>query len=67
MGADEEGIEHGIDKAALNPLSERTFEVVDALLGELAALFPDECASLAFRKRLSPGDFSRHLKNGGSR
>ena len=31
---------------ALHPLRERTYEVVDALLGELASLFPDEYVHL---------------------
>jgi len=42
VGADDEGLEHGIDKMALNPLSERTYEVVDLLLSEMAGLFPED-------------------------
>jgi hexosaminidase len=42
VSADAEGLEHGMDKAALHPLSERTYELIDLLLTELAELFPDE-------------------------
>lgn len=46
VSADAEGLEHGMDKAALHPLSERTYELADALLTELAGLFPDEYVHL---------------------
>ena len=39
---DVEGLEHGVNKAALHPLREATYEAVSTLLHELAAIFPDE-------------------------
>jgi hexosaminidase len=46
VSQDAEGLEHGMDKAALHPLSERTYQLADALLTELAGLFPDEYVHL---------------------
>ena len=31
----------GVHQAALNPAAERTYEVIDGLVGEMAAIFPD--------------------------
>ena len=42
VAIDDMGVEHGVDKVALHPLRERTYEVVASLLTELAAVFPDE-------------------------
>ena len=40
------GLEHGINKAALDPMSETTYEVIELLLAELAEVFPDEYVHL---------------------
>lgn len=42
VAADEEGLEHGVNKAALHPLKPETYELVERLLTELASIFPDE-------------------------
>ena len=42
VAADGEGLEHGVDKPALNPLVDETYEVAADLLAELASIFPDE-------------------------
>ncbi len=42
VASDDEGLEHGANKAAMHPLREATYEAVDALLRELAAIFPEE-------------------------
>ena len=42
VAADSEGFEHGLDKPALNPLVESTYDAVGALLAEMAEIFPDE-------------------------
>ena len=34
--------QHGLNKAALHPLREATYEAVEALLSEVAAVFPDD-------------------------
>lgn len=39
--ADAEGLEHGVNKAALHPLREGTYEAVGRLLAEMADVFPD--------------------------
>ena len=39
---DAEGLEHGVNKIALNPLREEVYELIGALLAELATIFPDE-------------------------
>ena len=42
VAADEEGLEHGVNKAALNPLKEETYDLIERLLAELGSIFPDE-------------------------
>jgi hexosaminidase len=46
VAADDEGLEHGTNKAALNPLKPETYELVERLLTELASIFPDEYVHL---------------------
>ena len=41
VSADDEGLEHGVDKAALHPLKEATYAAVETLLREVASVFPD--------------------------
>ena len=42
VAADNDGLEHGVDKVALHPLEPQTYAAVDNMLTELAELFPDE-------------------------
>lgn len=39
---DAEGIEHGVNKVSLNPLSEEVYSLIGSLLAELATIFPDD-------------------------
>ena len=41
VAADREGLEHGVNKAALNPLNDKTYTAIEAIIGELASIFPD--------------------------
>ena len=41
VASDEEGLEHGVNKMALHPLKEATYEVIEKLLIELSDIFPD--------------------------
>ncbi|KAL1530105.1 hypothetical protein AB1Y20_001026 [Prymnesium parvum] len=43
---DEEGAEHGLNKVALHPLLEATYEAIESLLREMADVFPDEYVHL---------------------
>ena len=42
VSADEEGLEHGANKAALHPLLEETYTLIEQLLAEMAGIFPDD-------------------------
>ena len=42
VAQDVEGLEHGVNKAALHPFKEEVYELVDRLLRELVTIFPDE-------------------------
>lgn len=46
VASDNEGLEHGANKAALHPLRRETYELIGRLLAEMAAIFPDEYVHL---------------------
>ena len=41
VAEDDEGLEHGANRAALHPLNEATYTLIAELLAELASIFPD--------------------------